>query len=62
VLNFMEVSRTRPIIDRVFPLTEAYAAQQHLEEGKQFGKSFDASMANRFRTKNTQTNLRWSKD
>jgi NADPH:quinone reductase-like Zn-dependent oxidoreductase len=33
--HFMEVSRTRPIIDRVFPLREAYA-QQHLEEGKQF--------------------------
>jgi NADPH:quinone reductase-like Zn-dependent oxidoreductase len=38
VLNFMEVSHTRPIIDRVFPLREAYAAQQHLEDGKQFGK------------------------
>lgn len=38
VLNFMEVSRTRPIIDRVFPLREAYAAHQRLEEGKQFGK------------------------
>jgi len=33
--HFMKVSRTRPIIDRVFPLREAYA-QQHLEEGKQF--------------------------
>jgi NADPH:quinone reductase-like Zn-dependent oxidoreductase len=34
----MEVSRTRPIIDQVFPLREVYAAQQRLEEGKQFGK------------------------
>lgn len=38
VLNFMEASRTRPIIDRIFPLREACAAQQRLEEGKQFGK------------------------
>jgi NADPH:quinone reductase-like Zn-dependent oxidoreductase len=38
VLNFMEVSRTRPIIDQVFPLSEARTAQQRLEEGKQFGK------------------------
>jgi NADPH:quinone reductase-like Zn-dependent oxidoreductase len=38
VLNFMELSGTRPIIDQVFPLREAYAAQQRLEEGKQFGK------------------------
>jgi zinc-binding alcohol dehydrogenase/oxidoreductase len=34
----MEVSRTRPIIDQVFPLSEARTAQQRLEEGKQFGK------------------------
>jgi NADPH:quinone reductase-like Zn-dependent oxidoreductase len=38
VLNFLEVSRIRPIIDQVFPLSEAYAAQQRLEEEKQFGK------------------------
>jgi NADPH:quinone reductase-like Zn-dependent oxidoreductase len=38
VLDFMEVSRTRPIIDQIFPLAEAYAAHQRLEEGKQFGK------------------------
>ena len=38
VLKFMEVSRIRPTIDRVFPLTEANAAQRRLEEGKQFGK------------------------
>lgn len=38
VLNFMQASRTKPIIDRVFPLKEAAAAQQRLEEAKQFGK------------------------
>jgi NADPH:quinone reductase-like Zn-dependent oxidoreductase len=38
VLNFMEVSRTKPIIDQVFPLREAAAAQQRMEERKQFGK------------------------
>ena len=38
VLQFMEISGTKPIVDRVFPLREAAAAQQRLEEGKQFGK------------------------
>lgn len=38
VLNFMAVSHNRPIIDQVFPLAEACAAQQRLEQGKQFGK------------------------
>jgi NADPH:quinone reductase-like Zn-dependent oxidoreductase len=38
VLNFMEVSRTKPVVDRVFPLREAAAAQQRMEERKQFGK------------------------
>jgi NADPH:quinone reductase-like Zn-dependent oxidoreductase len=38
VLNFMEASRTKPIIDTVFPLREAAAAQTRMEEGKQFGK------------------------
>jgi zinc-binding alcohol dehydrogenase/oxidoreductase len=38
-LNFLEASGTKPFIDRVFPLREAYTAQQQrLEEGKQFGK------------------------
>ena len=27
-----------PVIDRVFPLADAAAAQRHLEEGKPFGK------------------------
>jgi NADPH:quinone reductase-like Zn-dependent oxidoreductase len=38
VLKFMEVSRTQPVIDQVFPLREAAAAQQHMEDRKQFGK------------------------
>jgi len=38
VLGFMQVSGTKPIIDRVFSLRDAAAAQQRLEEGKQFGK------------------------
>ena len=38
VLNFMEASRTKPVIDQVFPLGDAAAAQKRLEEGKQFGK------------------------
>ena len=38
VLNFMEITQTKPIIDRVFPLREAAAAHQRLEEGQQFGK------------------------
>lgn len=59
--HFM-VSRTRPIIDRIFPLRETYAAQQRLEEGKQFGKVILRIDGNRFRTKNKQTNLRWSND
>jgi NADPH:quinone reductase-like Zn-dependent oxidoreductase len=37
-ISFMEVCGTRPIIDRVFPLWDAAAAQQRLEEAKQFGK------------------------
>jgi NADPH:quinone reductase-like Zn-dependent oxidoreductase len=38
VLNFMQTSQTKPIIDSVFPLREAAAAQQRLEQAKQFGK------------------------
>ncbi|HET8564366.1 MAG TPA: zinc-binding dehydrogenase [Candidatus Binatia bacterium] len=38
LLNFMRASRTRPIIDQVFPLKQAAAAQQRMEDGKQFGK------------------------
>jgi len=38
VLNFMNSSQTRPIIDQVFPLKDAPLAQRRMEEGKQFGK------------------------
>jgi NADPH:quinone reductase-like Zn-dependent oxidoreductase len=38
LLSFMRASRTRPIIDQVFPLKQAAAAQQRMEDGKQFGK------------------------
>jgi NADPH:quinone reductase-like Zn-dependent oxidoreductase len=38
VLNFMAVSRTKPVVDQVFPLSEAAAAQKRMEERKQFGK------------------------
>ncbi len=30
--------RARPVVDRVFPLTEAKAAHEYLESGRQFGK------------------------
>ncbi|HYY25085.1 MAG TPA: zinc-binding dehydrogenase [Candidatus Udaeobacter sp.] len=38
VLDFMEITGTKPIIDRIFSLREAAAAQERLEKGKQFGK------------------------
>jgi NADPH:quinone reductase-like Zn-dependent oxidoreductase len=38
LLSFMRTSKLRPIIDQLFPLKEAAAAQQRLEERKQFGK------------------------
>jgi NADPH:quinone reductase-like Zn-dependent oxidoreductase len=38
VLSFMAASRTKPIIDQVFPLRDAALAQQRMEQGKQFGK------------------------
>ncbi len=38
LLSFLSASRIRPIIDSIFPLREAAAAQQRMEEGKQFGK------------------------
>ncbi len=38
LLSFCSTSEVRPIIDQVFPLKEAAAAQQRLEERKQFGK------------------------
>jgi NADPH:quinone reductase-like Zn-dependent oxidoreductase len=38
VLSFLEVSQIRPIIDRQFPLKDAAAAHQRMEEARQFGK------------------------
>ncbi|HEY2987215.1 MAG TPA: zinc-binding dehydrogenase [Candidatus Binatia bacterium] len=38
VVNFLCRSKIRPIIDQLFPLKEAAAAQQRLERGEQFGK------------------------
>ncbi|MFQ5540092.1 MAG: zinc-binding dehydrogenase [Candidatus Binatia bacterium] len=38
LLSFLSASEVRPVIDRVFALKEAAAAQRRLEEGKQFGK------------------------
>jgi NADPH:quinone reductase-like Zn-dependent oxidoreductase len=38
LLRFMQVNGVRPIIDQLFPLEEAAAAQRRLQEGKQFGK------------------------
>jgi NADPH:quinone reductase-like Zn-dependent oxidoreductase len=38
LLSFMSRSRIKPIVDRVFPLKEAAAAQRYLEEAKQFDK------------------------
>jgi NADPH:quinone reductase-like Zn-dependent oxidoreductase len=38
LLNFMAVTKTKPIIDRIYPLNEAAQAQHRMEQGKQFGK------------------------
>jgi NADPH:quinone reductase-like Zn-dependent oxidoreductase len=38
LLGFMRIAGIKPIIDRVFPLSEAAAAQRRMEEGQQFGK------------------------
>jgi NADPH:quinone reductase-like Zn-dependent oxidoreductase len=38
VLNFLAAAKIKPIIDRVFPLSEVAAAQRRMEEAKQFGK------------------------
>lgn len=38
LLNFLDVARIHPIIDRKFPLKDAAAAQQRMEEARQFGK------------------------
>jgi len=38
LLSFIAVAEIKPIIDQVFPLSEAAAAQRRMEEAKQFGK------------------------
>jgi NADPH:quinone reductase-like Zn-dependent oxidoreductase len=38
VLNFIEATRTKPVIDGIFPLSEAAAAHHYMEERKPFGK------------------------
>ena len=37
-LKFYEANRLRPVIDQVFPLSEASAAHRRMEQGGQFGK------------------------
>jgi len=36
--ELVAAGRAKPIVDRVFPLAEARAAHEHLEEGRQLGK------------------------
>ena len=36
--DLVAAGRAKPIVDRVFPLAEARAAHEHLEEGRQLGK------------------------
>ena len=38
LINFLNGAKIRPIIDLVFPLSEAAAAQRYVEEARQFGK------------------------
>ena len=38
LLNFMAIKKIEPVIDSVFLLNEAAAAQQRLEAARQFGK------------------------
>jgi NADPH:quinone reductase-like Zn-dependent oxidoreductase len=38
VYELVASGRARPIVDRVFPLSEARAAHEYLESGRQFGK------------------------
>ena len=45
LISFLNAAQIKPIIDRVFPLCEGAAAQQYVEDAKQFGKVV-LSMAN----------------
>lgn len=38
LISFLNAAKIRPIIDSVFPLREAAAAQRYVEEARQFGK------------------------
>jgi NADPH:quinone reductase-like Zn-dependent oxidoreductase len=38
VMALLTQGRLRPVVDRVFPLSETRAAMEHLSSGKQFGK------------------------
>jgi len=38
LISFLNASKIKPIIDRIFPLAEAAAAQRYLEAAQQFGK------------------------
>jgi NADPH:quinone reductase-like Zn-dependent oxidoreductase len=38
LVSALEVSRLRPLVDRVFPFEEARAAYEHLASGRHFGK------------------------
>jgi NADPH:quinone reductase-like Zn-dependent oxidoreductase len=38
LIGFLNATKIKPIIDRVFPLAEGAAAQRYVEEAKQFGK------------------------
>ncbi len=38
IMKLVSTGRLKPVVDRVFPLTEAAAAHAYLESGQQFGK------------------------
>jgi zinc-binding alcohol dehydrogenase/oxidoreductase len=38
LLSFISVKKIEPVVDSVFPLKDAAAAQERLEAAKQFGK------------------------
>ncbi|MCI4347973.1 MAG: zinc-binding dehydrogenase, partial [Thermoplasmata archaeon] len=38
VMKLLFMGRLKPVVDRVFPLTQAQQAHEYLEKGEQFGK------------------------
>jgi NADPH:quinone reductase-like Zn-dependent oxidoreductase len=38
IMKLVPTGRLKPVVDRVFPLTEAAAAHAYLESAQQFGK------------------------